>query len=634
MFESNLDELDARATLASAARLHEQRTQIDIALVEHAQHFADLHPDPATLAGGHTPPPAPGRERGKVYGGPGCPAVAEFAPAEFGAVTGRGKVAAAHYIGQALALRHRLPETWEQVRNGHATEWKARKIATACLGLSEHAVAYVDQRVAHILDTLTPLRLDNIVRTAKWQADPEAARAEAEEKARERGVWPGRTDDHGTTTLFIKAATGDVIRLNATIAQIADALAALGDTDPIDQRRAKAVGIIADPALAHHLLEVARHLATTNPPADPTPAAASSPTPAPPTGAARPGAGHDSEPKPQAESAPATAAATEAGTVIGAEPATESRAAVADDDRVGEVVDRDWHWEIGDEPDAESEADRDSPHPSIAGHPLDDWTPRVLAPVANRPAGPAPTPGSAASSGSGVGRIPERGSGADRGDATTQTTAPSAGMDAAARRELAGKVAAIKQAAYRDGIGSGSRPARTVLYAHITDATLLAADGVARVEGFGPALVAGLSQLLGHDQIVIQPVIDLNDDTISVDAYEIPHRISEPIKLKYPIEQFPYGTAETGISTDLDHIKPYVKDGPPGQTSTKNLTPLGRLSHRIKTHGGWTVTRLDNDTLEWTTRHGFKLHVTHRGTYLIRDDPPEPDQPDKDRPCR
>jgi hypothetical protein len=205
-------------------------------------------------------------------------------------------------------------------------------------------------------------------------------------------------------------------------------------------------------------------------------------------------------------------------------------------------------------------------------------------------------------------------------------------MDDAVRRELAGKVATIKEAAYRDGIGSGSRPARTVLYAHITDQTLLADNGVARIERYGPALVARLSELLGHNQIVIQPVIDLND-TISVDAYEIPHRIREHIKLKHPIEQFPYGTAETGTNTDLDHIKPYNKNGPPGQTSTSNLTPLGRLSHRIKTFGGWTVTRLDHDTLEWITRYGFKLHVNHRGTYLIRDDPPEPDptEPDQDK---
>jgi hypothetical protein len=595
-----------------------------------------------------------------VYGGPGCPAVAEFAPAEFGAVTGRGKVAAAHYIGQALALRHRLPDTWEQVRNGHATEWKARQVATACLGLSDQAVAYVDERVAHILDTLTPLRVERIVRAAKWQADPEAARAEAEEKARERGVWPGRTDDHGTTTLFVRAATGDVIRFNATIAQIADALAALGDTDPLDQRRAKAVGIIADPGLAHRLLEVAQHLATTNPPAatstaagSPSPAMPATSTPTTPSGEQKPEATESAtepesasatEPETASGAVPETAAAAESGTAAAtvtepetkpesaaepgteresaAEPGTEPESAaesaggselgVGAASRIGtgvagagEAVDREWRWEIGEESDAEAEADRDTPHPSAAWHPLEDWTASALAPFPDL--------------------APDRD--------TRPADADAAGMDDAARRELAGTLAAIKQAADRDGIESGGNrraPARTVLYAHITDQTLLADDGVARIEGFGPTLVARLSELLGHDQIVIRPVIDLND-TISVDAYEIPHRICERVKLKHPVEQFPYGTAETGINTDLDHITPYNKNGPPGQTSTKNLGPLGRLSHRIKTHGGWNVTRLDNDTLEWTTRYGFKLHVTHRGTYLIHG-PTEPDKPDKERP--
>ncbi|QNE16757.1 hypothetical protein F1D05_01145 [Kribbella qitaiheensis] len=206
--------------------------------------------------------------------------------------------------------------------------------------------------------------------------------------------------------------------------------------------------------------------------------------------------------------------------------------------------------------------------------------------------------------------------GAGLGDEPDQAAKPGPGMGAAARRELAGKLAAIKQAAYRDGIGSTGRrgPARTLLYAHIADATLLADEGVARVEGFGPVSVARLGELLGHDQVVVQPVIDLNDDTVSADAYEIPHRIRERVKLTHPVELFPYGSAETGINTDLDHIKPYRKDGPPKQTNTANLAPLGRLSHRIKTHGGWTATRLDADTMEWITRYGFRLHVTHRGT--------------------
>ncbi|QNE20067.1 hypothetical protein F1D05_21815 [Kribbella qitaiheensis] len=341
----------------------------------------------------------------------------------------------------------------------------------------------------------------------------------------------------------MRAATGDVIRLNATITQIADALVALGDIDPLDQRRAKAIGIIADPALAHHLLEVAQHLATS--------AAVRNSTPA----AATPGTPNDPINKPERDPRP-------------------------------EPVFAAWDCE------AEAEADRDTPHPSTAGHPLDGGTLRgTVTPIPIR--------------------LPEA------------ELAPGPSAEEAARRELVRKVAAIKDAADREGISSNCsrrRPARTVLYVHVTDQTLLRDYGFARVEGFGPALVRRLSELLGHDRVVIRPVIDLNDDTVSVDAYEIPDPIRERIKLEYPIEQFPYGTAKTGINTDLDHIEPYVKDGPPGQTSTKNLAPLGRLSHRIKTHGGWNVARLDSDTIEWITRYGFKLHVTHRGTHLVHND--------------
>ena len=118
---------------------------------------------------------------------------------------------------------------------------------------------------------------------------------------------------------------------------------------------------------------------------------------------------------------------------------------------------------------------------------------------------------------------------------------------------------------------------------------------MARVERFGPVYAARLEELLGHSQIIIKPVIDLNEK-ISVNAYEIPRRIREHIKLTHPVEQFPYGVAETTNSTDLDHIQPYnfKATGPPGQTSTANLAPLRRYSHRVKTHGDWTVRRLDN----------------------------------------
>ena len=70
---------------------------------------------------------------------------------------------------------------------------------------------------------------------------------------------------------------------------------------------------------------------------------------------------------------------------------------------------------------------------------------------------------------------------------------------------------------------------------------------------------------------------------------------------------------------DLDHIQPYDPLGPPGQTNTTNLAPLGRFTHRVKTHArGWNVQRIDHRTLEWTTPHGFTFHVTPTGTHRIQ----------------
>ena len=100
---------------------------------------------------------------------------------------------------------------------------------------------------------------------------PDLARAEAAERARERGVFVGRADEHGTKTMYIKAAAGAVIRNKATLDAIAEALKTLGDTRPVQHRRADAVGIIADPRYTQELLTQARHHLTT--PAQDTPAA-------------------------------------------------------------------------------------------------------------------------------------------------------------------------------------------------------------------------------------------------------------------------------------------------------------------------------------------------------------------------
>jgi hypothetical protein len=193
-------------------------------------------------------------------------------------------------------------------------------------------------------------------------------------------------------------------------------------------------------------------------------------------------------------------------------------------------------------------------------------------------------------------------------------------MDPAALRELQTRLARIRQDAYADRAGRPKGhvcPRRTDVVVHLTDRTLATGRGVLRAEGIGPLLAGQLAELVGYGPYVVRPVIDLND-AVSVNAYEIPTRIRERVRLIHPVELYPYGTRETTDAIDLDHIEPYDPLGPPGQTSTSNLAPLGRFGHRVKTHArGWTVHRIDYRTLEWCTPHGFTFHVDPTGTLRV-----------------
>lgn len=646
MFPLDLEGYDARATLDAAAEMRALQARAEVAEIRLGLHFVDLHPDSATLSEAAIR----GGERGVVYGGAGCPAVGEFAAAEFGAVTGRSAAAAARFLGEALALRHRLPLVYAQMLSGHAAAWKARKIAAACMELSQEAAAIVDRRVAGIVDSVPPLRLANIVRAAMWEADPEAAQAQAEERARKRGVWAGRTDDHGTTMLFVRASTGDVIRFNATITQIAAALAVLGDTDSLDQRRAKAIGIIADPALADKLLQVAQHLAASAELADQSEPDVTAdetagqsadqaagrrawtiPTEAP---EGEPTETHEDEPTATCQDEP-TAMRQDGptGTSAGAPTGSDQDGPTGTPEGVPTGAGQDEpsgmsHGEPSgmrqDAPPGTVQDDQTGTRPDEpAPMPATDSTGRANdiefdhEPPDDDFADDSPYPGAPAFEGYLL-DPPQPLDAPGCSDRVDEEQALDRGMDWAARQELGQKISAIRQSAH-----STRRPRQTVIYAHITDEVLLAGQGVARVEGYGPVYVNRLREFLGHDQVVIQPVIDLRAG-VSVDAYEIPRRIREQVKLTYPVEQFPYGTATTTNSIDLDHIEAFDPNGPPKQTSTSNLAPLRRFSHRVKTHGGWKVHRIDEGTLEWTTRHGFKFLVDKTGTHPIDNTTPGP----------
>ncbi|HEY0693624.1 MAG TPA: DUF222 domain-containing protein [Kribbella sp.] len=580
MFDADWDELDAAATLDAAVEFDADENRASLGKLEAALHFADLHADlPSSSQHART---VRGGERLVVHGGAGCPAVAEFAPAEFGAVLKLASGTAAAYMGEALALRHRFPKILAKIRNGQAIVWRARTVARACIKLSQEAAALVDERVAPVIDTLSAYRLQKIIDAVIKEVDPDAARKAAEDRARERGVWIDPSDDHGTKSIYVKAAAGDVIRFDATIEDIARALATLGDPDSLSARRAKAIGWIADPAAAYELLAAARYLA-----AQPNETTA---------GAERDTDGRDIH-------------ETEDGEA-GHPEGPEGGQGKTGDSEIGAIGEATAERFGTAEPTADAEADRDAPHPSQSDH-LDYLDNLSTADLQDRMVRLAWKRG----------RLNDDFGDPTRAPANHNVSADNGPeADPFSRQALASRLAAIKQAAYTTGLGRASGPGhgRVVLYVHLTDQTLHTGQGVARLEGHGPVLASQVRELVGHDQVIVKPVIDLNEQ-ISVNAYEIPTRIRERVKLAHPAEPFPYATAETTVRTDLDHIEPYRPNGPPGQTGTTTLAPAARFHHRVKTHGGWQVQRLDQGALQWTTRNGFKFRVDRTGTHRITD---------------
>ncbi|MFW6774775.1 hypothetical protein ACOACO_10855 [Nocardioides sp. CPCC 205120] len=198
---------------------------------------------------------------------------------------------------------------------------------------------------------------------------------------------------------------------------------------------------------------------------------------------------------------------------------------------------------------------------------------------------------------------------------------------------------------------------QVVLYVHLSDAAITAhrsgdgpeIDAATGATGIDLARLENPRSLMTADQVrdwcrardttvIVKPVIDLAEH-VAVDAYEVPDRIAERVRLDRPTCAFPYcGRPARGL--DLDHIEPYRSNAAPGagQTSTANLAPLCRGHHRVKTHPSptgsspprhsgdpdppgwdppdrrWRYHRDPLGTYLWTSPHGLKYAVDPTGT--------------------
>jgi hypothetical protein len=250
VFENDdLVELDAAGTLAAAEANEHTLITAETRRLQIAPHWADLHPGDAVPES-----QLPGSERPVRLGGDGTPTVADFAPAELGCVLRISDGSACRLIGDALDLRHRLRLIWAAALTGQVPPYQARHIASTTRHLTAEQAAYVDTQLAPSLGALSWGRLQTLLDAKIIEADPVGAEQQAAAAAQQRFVRLGRNSEHGLKLIIARATAGDAIWFKATIDRIADILTRRGDLDSVDIRRSKAIGILAQPALALQLL--------------------------------------------------------------------------------------------------------------------------------------------------------------------------------------------------------------------------------------------------------------------------------------------------------------------------------------------------------------------------------------------
>ena len=188
-------------------------------------------------------------------GGVGTPRVAEFAFAELGARMQMSPWSARRLVADAVDVRDRLPLIWARVVAREARVSNARLVAAKTRHLSVAAAGVVDAAMAAFVDGSLPWgRFETRLAGRIVKADPAAAAAREEAAAREQLARRTRSSEAGIAGFYVRSTVGVIARLDATVAFLADALAAFGDPDVEELRRVKAVALLANPVRAVELL--------------------------------------------------------------------------------------------------------------------------------------------------------------------------------------------------------------------------------------------------------------------------------------------------------------------------------------------------------------------------------------------
>jgi hypothetical protein len=185
--------------------------------------------------------------------GEGAPWVAEFAPAELAAVLGWKTETVAELMGDALELAARLPHIYRDIQELRLSVPLGRYLAEQTRDLSMDGARRVDKMLRGGGKLTRPF-IRKVVDEVRLYEDPDRAAAEEEQALASRRVEvrPGRTP--ATLELVGDLDVADGVAFDQALSRVATVLGELGDGEGFEVRRARAVGILADPETALALL--------------------------------------------------------------------------------------------------------------------------------------------------------------------------------------------------------------------------------------------------------------------------------------------------------------------------------------------------------------------------------------------
>jgi hypothetical protein len=252
------------ALLARTRMVHAIRAAADAELAQLACAWADAHPDlderpprvPARLGPDWVADHTDALSAGDADVDSLVPGVDWAAGASFAAAVGMSTQAGEGLIRDALVLRHRLPQVWARVVTGEVPVWRARRIAQAVYARPADVADYLDTHVAAVAERVGTVTVDRLVDEAMLRLhaeERELAQLEDLDATYVR-VQESSINHTGIAEATLRAEWKDLSDFDTTLTDVAHRLEPVHAGEPFAARRARALGVLADPARAAALL--------------------------------------------------------------------------------------------------------------------------------------------------------------------------------------------------------------------------------------------------------------------------------------------------------------------------------------------------------------------------------------------